>query len=220
MTTARPVDDTGRAGDPVMTSDPRHIALKLVALAAALAATSTVWSAGTWSAFHRTSDMPGNSVGAGTVQLGDNDSGTSLLSLSSARPGDTTTNCIRVSYSGTAPAHVRLYGAVGGTGLAGHLTLTVTRGTFSGTPSAGSCTGFTPDATDWTGNGAGVVYSGALADFPQSSGTAIVDPVSGSADTWSEGDRHGYRFTATLQAVSAAQGKTATADFTWQAVSA
>jgi hypothetical protein len=186
--------------------------IKLITLAVAFVATSVVWSGGTFSAFNKTSDMPGNSVAAGTVVLGDNDAGTSPLSTTGVKPGDAaTTACVNVSYTGTAPAPVRLYGTVGGTGLAPYLTLTVTRGTFSGTPSAGSCTGFTADATG------SVLYTGALSAFPTTSGTAIADPAS----SWTSGDKRGYMLSLSLPAgaASAAQGKTATADFTWQAVS-
>ena len=63
---------------------------------------------------------------------------------------------------------VHLYDTVGGTGLATYLNLTVTRGTISGTPAAGSCTGFTADTTAWSGAGAGVIYNGTLASFPAS----------------------------------------------------
>ena len=48
--------------------------------------------------------------------------------------GATSTACQQVSYTGTAPATVRLWGTVGGTGLAPYLTVKITRGTFSGTP--------------------------------------------------------------------------------------
>jgi hypothetical protein len=185
---------------------------KLITIAVAFAATSIVWSGGTFSAFNKTSAMPGNSVAAGTVVLSDNDSGTSPLSATGVRPGDSATvACVNVSYTGSAPAAVRLYGTVGGTGLAAYLTLTVTRGTFSGTPSAGSCTGFTADTTG------SVLYSGALSAFPVTTGTAIVDPDS----SWTSGEKRGYMLSLALPAgaASAAQGKTGSVDFTWQAVS-
>ena len=97
----------------------------------------------------------------------------------------------------------------------------MTRGTFSGTPSAGSCTGFTADATNYNGNGAGVVYSGLLSAFPTTTGTAFDDPKTSSVATWNSGDKHGYKVVLSLPAGAdaAAQGKTATASITWLAVS-
>jgi hypothetical protein len=186
------------------------IRIRLVTAALALVATSLVWSGGTFSAFNKTSTMPGNSVATATVKIDDNDSGTAVLSLASARPGGSTTSCVNVSYSGTTAANVRLFGTIAGTGLASHLTLTVTRGTISGAPAAGSCTGFTADS------GGGSLYNGALSAFPVSSGTALTD-----ATSWTAGTTRAYKLGLTLpgSASAAAQGLTATADFTWQAVS-
>lgn len=183
---------------------------RLAVLLVAFVATSLVWSGGTFSSFNRTSSMPGNSVRAGTVVISDNDAGTALLSASGLMPGASTTTCLRVTYSGNAASTVRLYGTIGGTGLATYLTLTVTRGTFSGTPGAGSCTGFTADS------GGGVLYNSTLGSFPTTTGTAINDP----AASWTNGDSRGYKLTLTLPSgvASAAQGKTATADFIWLAV--
>ena len=187
---------------------PRILA-KAFVTGLALVATSLVWSGGTFSAFNKTSGMPGNSVLAGSVKIADNDAGAAVLSLLSATPGNSTTGCVDVTYSGTAAANVRLFGAISGSGLAPYLTLTVTRGTISGAPSAGSCTGFTADS------GASL-YSGALNAFPVSSGTALVD-----ATSWTAGSKRAYKLVLTLPAgaPAAAQGLNATTAFTWQAVS-
>jgi hypothetical protein len=189
----------------------RTLKIKLVAAAFAVVATSLVWSGGTFSTFNKTSSMPGNSVGAGTVVLTDNDAGTSPLSMSDVLPGNSGTACVLVSYTGSAPATVRFYGAVGGTGLSPYLNFTVTRGTFSGTPAAGSCTGFTADTTG------SVLYNGLLSAFPVTTGGAIADPAS----SWTSGDKRGYKLQWTMPSnvASAAQGKSASVDVTWQAVS-
>jgi len=195
------------------------IALKLVVTAVALVLTAVVWSAGTWSAFNQTSASPGNSVATGTVVLGDNDAGSALLSLSNAAAGATATSCIKVTYTGTLPANVRLYGAVGGTGLASYLTLTITRGTFSGTPAAKSCTGFTADTTNY-GSGAGIVYTGLLSAFPTTTAAAVLEPKAAAPEEWTTNETHGYKLTVTLGNNAAMSGKNATADFTWQAFNA
>jgi len=80
-----------------------------------------------------------------------------VLSLANAKPGAVSTGCLNVSYTGTLPANVKLYGTGGGTGLNQYLNLVVTRGTFTGTPPAGSCTGFTADSTNYITQGAGVM---------------------------------------------------------------
>ncbi len=194
------------------------LAVKLIATAAALVLSAAVWSGGTWSAFDRTASSPGNAVATGSVALADNAGGAPLLSLSGARSGSSVTSCTKVTYGGTVPAAVRLYAVVGGTGLADDLTLVVTRGTIAGTPAAKSCTNFVADTTNHLGRGAGVIYSGTLAAFPGSAGSALVDPTSGAAAEWDAGDAHAYKLTVTMPSASGA-GTNATADFTWLATS-
>ncbi|MFL5845331.1 MAG: hypothetical protein ACJ762_11605 [Solirubrobacteraceae bacterium] len=188
----------------------QRLRIKIVAAALGLVATSLVWSGGTFSSFNKTSAMPSNSVAAGSVTIDDNDAGTAAFELAAARPSSTDTGCVQVSYTGDVASTVRLVGTIGGTGLAPYLTLTVTRGTFSSTPAAGSCTGFTADATG------SVIYNGTLSAFPATTGTALSDTSS-----WTAGTKHAYRFVITLPSgvASGAQGLTATAAFTWQAVS-
>ena len=166
-----------------------------------------------------TSDTPssGNRIEAGSVDLRDNDSGAALLSLSGAIPGDTDSGCIKVTYQGSLPSTVKLYGTTGGTGLDQYLSLKVTRGTYSGSdPGYDSCTGFQPDATDYIGAGPGIVYDGTLQDYPDDYATAVADPPGGPA-TWTTGEEHVYKLEVTVQANLAAQGKTATQTFTWEA---
>ena len=195
-----------------MTALGSRIKIKVAAAVAAVIATSLVWSGGTFSTFNKTSSMPSNSVTAGTVVLADNDSGTSPLSASGLMPGgSTSTACEQVSYTGTAAATVRFWGSVGGTGLAPYLNLKITRGTFSGTPSAGSCTGFTADASG------SVLFNDTLNNFPTSSGSAIADPAS----SWTSGDKRGYKIELNVPSSAASSGQSLTATFsvTWQAVS-
>jgi hypothetical protein len=196
----------------------RRLGFRLLLSAAVLTLASGAWSAATWSALNDSSVTPANTVTAGSVVLSDNDSGGGLLALGTAHPNDTVTGCIRVTYSGTAPATVRVSGASGGTGLASYLDLTVTRGTLSAGAAFGSCATFTPDTTNYLGNGIGVIYSGTLAAFPAAGAGALLDP-SAPAATWNTGDIHSYRFTATLQNNPGAQGKNASPSFTWEATS-
>lgn len=170
---------------------------------------------GTGAAFSATTATPGGSFQAGTVTLGDDDSGTAMLGLTDAVAGNSDTSCITVTSSGSLPSTVRLYGSTGGTGLDQYLTLTITRGTT--TSAFDSCAGFTADATDHTGAGAGVIYSGSLRDFPDSWTAGLSDPTAPSPESWTAGESHAYRFVVTMGSDAAARGLTATQTFTWEA---
>lgn len=190
-------------------------ARRIVRLALVLGVLGLVAGGGSYAAFSSSTENPGDSFAAGNVVLSDNDAGAALLSLTGAVPGDSTTRCITVTYDGSLPAAVRLYGSVSGA-LGSHLELTVTRGTDAA-PSFGSCSGFTADSADYVGAGSGVVYSGTLASYPSSYASGIVDPVPGSPATWSISDAHTYRFMVSLNDDPAAQGQSASASFTWEA---
>jgi len=198
---------------------PSRIAAKLL-LAAAVAATLSVGAlTDTFSSFNDVTHNTPNAISAGTVAISDNDAGAALLTLSGAKPGSTVSGCIVVTYSGTLPSSIVLYGTTSGTGLDAYLDLTVTRGSISGTPAPGSCTNFTADAADYISRGGGVIYSGTLQGWPDTSAAGLADPKAGSAAVWTPGESHAYRIQATVQASTGGQGKTATQTFTWEAAS-
>ena len=172
---------------------------------------------GTWSAFSATTDNAGNTFSAGTVTLTDNDAGGALLSLSNAKPGNTDTGCITVSYTGSLPSTVRLYGTTGGTGLDQYLDLKITRGSFASAPAFDSCTGFTADATDYIGAGTGVIYNGTLQGYADDYTTGLVDPTAGTPESWTNPESHVYQIQVTVQDNNLAQGLNATQTFTWEA---
>ena len=141
------------------------------------------------------------------MAISDNDSGSALLALTAAQPGNTDTGCIKVSYAGSLASEVRLYGTTSGTGLDAYLDLTVTRGTYTPSePGFDSCTNFQADSTNYLGAGAGVIYSGTLRDFPGTFAGGLVDPTSGSPESWTSAEVHVYRIQVTLKNNSAAQG--------------
>lgn len=180
----------------------RRIALSaiVVGLLAPLAVSSTI------AAFDSTSSAEGNGFAAGTVYLSsDAGGGGSTLSMPNSGPGSTAVSYTTIDYAGTLPAGVRLYGTVAGTGLDRFLQVTVTRG-------AGEGPAFVPDATDYTGAGAGVVFRGTLAEFPTTWAAGIVDPA-----TWNGPESHSFRFRVTLADDPAGMGLTAGADFHWEA---
>jgi hypothetical protein len=169
-----------------------------------------VTGAGSYSAFTATTANTGNSIEAGSVAIEDNDAGAAMLSLANAKPNDSDTSCIKVRYTGSLASSVRLYASVSGS-LTSYLNVTVTRGT--GAAAYDNCSGFTADTTNYNGNGPGVVYSGTLAAFPTTYAAGIVDPT----PSWATGEEHWYRFAVSVQDNGAAQGQTASADFTWEA---
>jgi hypothetical protein len=169
-----------------------------------------VTGAGSYSAFTATTANTGNSIEAGSVTIEDNDVGAAMLSLATAKPNDSDTSCIKLRYTGSLASSLRLYASVSGS-LASYLNVAVTRGT--GAAAFDDCTGLTADATNYTGNGPGVLYSGTLAAFPATYAAAIVDP----APSWATGEEHWYQFSVSVQDNGAAQGQTASADFTWEA---
>lgn len=223
------VDEGDPAASPSETGDPavprrrtgtqhaERIAVKLAATVAVLAGCVLLASTATWSNLNATATNQSNSFTAGTVQIATNSSGSSVLTLANAKPGAVSTGCINVSYTGTLPATVKLYGTGGGTGLNAYLSLVVTRGTFTGTPSAGSCTGFTPDATNYIAQGAGVIYSGTLAGWPAGASGALVDPTAASPAIWNTNSSHGYQLQVTLGSSAAGQGLTGGETFTFEA---
>jgi len=189
----------------------RRILLSLVVLGVL----GIVAGAGTYSSFSRVTQNDNNRFVSGTVSLTDNDSGAAVASLSNAHPTDSSTGCINVTYGGSLPATVRLYGTTTGTGLDQYLNVVVTRGTKSN--ATFDCSTFSADATNYIGQGAGVVYSGTLQGYADSYAAGLVDPTSGSPETWTNGETHAYRFQVTLQNNTAAQGLNASQVFTWEA---
>jgi hypothetical protein len=189
-------------------------------LGAALAAVAVALSAGgvTFAAYVATTEAPGNRIEVGSVKLDDNDSGSALLSLADAEPGAADSGCIEVTFGGSLPSTVRLYGSTSGSGLDQYLDLVVTRGSYSGAdPGPGACTGFQPDSADYTGAGPGVVYAGRLASFPTDFAGGIADPPSAPPETWVEDEEHVYRLEVSLRHDHDASGLDATQSFTWEA---
>lgn len=161
--------------------------------------------AGVFSAFSSQTDNPGNSVTAGTVVLADNDSGSALYSITAAKPGDSQTSCIKVTYSGSLNATVKVYTPSTIGELGPSVSLKIEPGTQA-SPTFPSCTGFTPDS-------GGALFEGTLSAFAaehNSYANGVVDNPGTSATKWVTNDAVVYRVTATLSAAAgdSAQGKT------------
>jgi hypothetical protein len=182
----------------------------------------------TWSAYSSTTSNANNQFQTGSVTLTDNDSEAAMFNMSGARPGDTVSKCITVSYTGTLTSNVKLYGAgTGGNGLDEYLDLKVTRGTFSGvTPSNMACTngaGSTFQADNVTysgGNGAGangVMFDSRMDDYPDDWTNGILDAPGGIAEPWTNPESHVYRFDVTVSNDPLGANKSHTQTFTWEA---
>jgi hypothetical protein len=174
------------------------------------------FAASTFSAFSSTTANTSNGGATGTVVVGDNDSGTAMLTMTGLKPGDTDTSCIKVTSTGTLPSLVRLYGTTGGTGLDAYLNLVVTRGAGAGT--FDDCSGFSADAANYIGQGAGVIYSGTLQAFADDYASGVADPRTATVpEAWTPGETHSYRFALTQADNDLAQGLTYAQSFTWEA---
>jgi predicted ribosomally synthesized peptide with SipW-like signal peptide len=170
---------------------------------------------GVFGAFSSTTTSAGNQITAGTVTIGDDDAGAAMYSLTNAKPGESVTKCIKVTYTGSLDADVHLYTTSVIGSLGQYVELTITPGTQA-SPSFPSCTGFVADS-------GGALYSGTLQSFgtaKNSYANGVVDYPGTSATKWVANDSVVYQVTATLQSAApeAAQGLTTGAHtFTWEA---
>jgi hypothetical protein len=165
----------------------------------------------TWSAFSARVQHNNNTFSSGSVVLTDNTAdGSTLLTASNMKPGDTVQACVTLSYTGSLAADVKSYAAITGSGLDQYLTYTVTEGNFGTAQANGStsCTGFTPlgsNATWGTGN---------LSAYPTTYAAGI---QSAAAAQWNPNTSRAVKVDLVLQDVNAAQNKNATAQVYFEA---
>ncbi|MBS1679269.1 MAG: hypothetical protein JST08_17980 [Actinobacteria bacterium] len=171
--------------------------------------------AGVFSAFSSQTENPGNVITAGTVTLEDNDGGSALYAITGAKPGDSKTSCIKVTYKGSLPATVKLFIPSPIGELGPYVNVKVEAGTQA-TSTFPGCEGFAAYGTG------GTVYEGtlsALATANNSFANGIVTNPTGQT-SWETNNAVVYKFTATLSASApeAAQGKTTgTHTIRWEA---
>jgi hypothetical protein len=163
----------------------------------------------TFSSFSSTTSNTGNTFATGTVVLSDNDAGSAMYGVSNAGPGSSTAKCIKVTYTGSMPADVKLYTPSTVGAGASYIDLTIEKGT--GNPAFPGCTGFTSQSTIYTGTLGGFAsaknsYANGVASYPS------------SQTEWDQNDTVVYRFTLTVEDTNSAQGQTiGSHDFTWEA---
>jgi hypothetical protein len=198
----------------------RRVVVPLVLLAAA-----GLTAGGTFSAFSSTTANSNNHYTAGTVYLSDNDANGFLYQETGRKPGDVTTQCLTVTYTGSLPADVAIYSTdvmadIGA--LANYVDLTITPGTFSVSPapafpSCGAAGAFVAAG--------GAIYSGTLYNFLNTyrSFGAGLSTLPDGETAWTTNDTVVYRVRLTLQDNNAANGgnggplTTDAHSFTWEA---
>jgi len=187
---------------------------KVLLTALCVGALGSLAAMGVFGAFSSTTTNAGNTITAGTVAIADNDAGAAMYSITNAKPGESVSKCIKVTYTGSLDADVHIYTPSTIGALGQYVDLTITPGSQT-TPTFPSCTGFTADS-------GGALYTGTLANFATTKNTyanGVVD-YPGSGTKWAAGESVVYQVTATLQssAPEAAQGATTGAHtFTWEA---
>ena len=142
---------------------------------------------GAYSAFTATTTNSGNTITAGTVAIAQHAGATTLYSSSGAGPGSSVVKCVRVTYTGSLAASVKLYASAGITnGTA--FNLQVERGSGLTSPdNTMNCTGFSASST---------AFNGTL-DTLNTTYAGGVDGKAGGA-AWAQNDAVDYRFTVTV----------------------
>lgn len=183
---------------------------KVIATALVVGAVGVVAGFGTWSAFSSTTSNDGNTFAAGTVSLADNDGGSAMYAVSNQKPGVTTVKCIKVTYTGSLDADVKLYTTSTLNSGAQYFDLTIEKGT-STSSTFPDCGTFASEST---------LYSGTLANFVSSKNSyengIAANP--GVASKWAQNDSLVYRFTVSVQDNNNAQSASSGShSFTWEA---
>jgi predicted ribosomally synthesized peptide with SipW-like signal peptide len=185
-------------------------ARKTLATLVVIGVTGALAAFGTFAAFSDTTSNSGNEFSTGTVTLTNNSTSAMFNNVTGATPGAPATDrCIKVAYTGSLAATVKLYTTdVSSGALSQYVDVTVTPGTYSGPdPAFPLCTGFTPDA-------GGAIYTGTLDAFRQNKNnyTNGVTAVAAPSTVYK------FSYTLNASAPNSAQGATTgTHSYTWEA---
>jgi hypothetical protein len=190
---------------------------------------AVVWQS-TAAAFTATTDNVGNAWQTGTVVLTNSGGASALFDLTrdnGLQPGSARSRCIRVDYTGSLPANVKLYvttPSAGGTGLDGYLVMSVERGqdVASTTTVAPDCSsGFTPAATP------NFAWNTVTASNVAGDQSKTMAALKTAAHDWTSGLLVGssipqntsltFRVSYSVADNNSAQNTQSTATFTWEA---
>ena len=165
---------------------------------------------GTFAAFSDTTSNTGNQFSTGTVTLTNNSTSAMFNNVTGATPGGPSTDrCIKVAYTGSLAATVKLYTTDASSGaLSQYVDVTITPGTYSGsTPAFPDCTGFVADA-------GGAIYTGTLDNFR----TTKNSYANGVTAVAAPSAVYKFSYTLNASAPNSAQGATTGShSYTWEA---
>jgi hypothetical protein len=184
---------------------------KLLLSLLVVGAVGSVAAWGVFAAFTATTTNSGNTITAGTVAIDQHAGATTLYSASDQGPGATTVGCVRVTYTGSLAASVKLYASTPPSN-GDEFNLTVERGSGLSSPdNTMNCTGFTPSST---------AFNGTLDTFATAYAGGIDGKAAGAA--WAENDAMDYRFTVTVVDDSTPNAHSSSVttgahSFTWEA---
>jgi hypothetical protein len=178
----------------------------LSAVGALAVAAALVWQ-DAYAAFTDTTTALPASVSTGTVVLSNNVQGLTALTLPEMRPGDSDTECIIVTSTGSEPSLVKLYSTrpTGNATLAGAITFTWTAGTGGG--ANGDCTGFVSNGT---------TYSTSMASFPTTFATGYL-PWNTAGGAAAEPRTYRLTYSLSSNASTRIKGTSAATTFVWEA---
>lgn len=156
-------------------------------------------------AFSASTANTGNRFRSGSVEISDDDTGSTMFAVDRLTPGDQAQRCINVAYAGSYEADIRLRATVQGR-LAPFLSAQVEVGRGAGGGSSFSCAGFVPSEA---------LFVGTLAALGAAHGS--FDTGLGGFRDASAGSTRSYRVSVTLADDNAAQGLDAEAVWSWEA---
>lgn len=180
---------------------------------AGVMAVGAVVLAGSTAEFSDSTSNNDNTWASGEVVL-ENNRTSAAFTASNIEPGYTESQCITVTSDSTVPVDLTMYAAnLLPSTLGSQLEVTIEEGTggvqgTNATTSRGDCTGFTADATVYTGTLAGF---GAFTNYDQGLGDTVVAPA-GSKQ---------YKITASLPSTAGndVAAQNTGIDFVWEAKS-
>ncbi|MQA33483.1 hypothetical protein [Modestobacter roseus] len=170
-------------------------------------AAALVWQAA-YAGFAASTTPIAAGVTTGTVAVGNEIEGLGTVALPALRPGETYTECVAVTSTGSVPAQVRLYvkdRSATATALPSSLTFTWTAGTGGGVND--DCAAFTPTTSTVTSTLAsfGTTYAQGVLPWDTTGGATA--------------ERRTYRvsFSLSANAPASVKGASATVTFAWEA---
>jgi hypothetical protein len=203
------VDKRPTKGTVISTLRKTLLSFAVVGIVGAVAGT------GAFSAFSKTTSNDNNTITAGDVTITNDSPTTASYSLPAAKPGDSASRCIQVTFTGSLASTIKFYrGALAGNnGLESDVDLVITKGTGT----SATCSDF---AAAGTGS---AIYTGTLNAMATTyAGGYSVLNRAGSAAWTNAGPNNvvTFKIQATLSSSTpnADQGKTTgTHSFTWEA---